>query len=150
MLSLLLFIVALSENPGLDLVELRTLFFSSEKSKKHCQELTAHTASVNEGSPAIEMGYKGMAHMMTAKHKKSPFKKLKHFNKGKKWLTLSLAKDPNSIEIRFLRLTVQENLPFFLGYRGDKEEDRLFVETHLDELPKGLLKEKIVEYLNKT
>ena len=150
MIVLLFVLFQLTDERDIAIEELRDLFFKSEESKHSCEMLTSRTKEINEESLAIEMGYKGMAHMMMAKYKKSPFKKLKHFKHGKKWIGLGLAKDPNSIEIRFLRLTVQENLPFFLGYRGEKEEDRSYVTAHLHEVPDGFLKDKMVEYLNKT
>jgi len=62
------------------------------------------------------VGYKGGVLMGMSRHHPNPFKKMGFFNDGKKLLERAIAVAPESMEMRFLRLTIQTNLPSFLGY----------------------------------
>ena len=51
------------------------------------------------------------------------YTKLEYFNQGKDLLEDAIKEQPLHAEIRFLRLTVQAEAPFMLGYSGDIAED---------------------------
>ena len=52
-----------------------------------------------------------------------PATKLSYFNEGRSAIESAVAKDPGSIEIRFVRVLVQCNAPAFLGYSSQINED---------------------------
>jgi hypothetical protein len=45
----------------------------------------------------------------------------------------AVASEPNNIEIRMIRLSVQENVPMIVNYRGKKKEDKKFLLDHYKE-----------------
>ena len=62
-----------------------------------------------------------------AKHAVNPLSKYSYFNKGKKALDNAVSKDPNNLEIRFMRYISQEQTPAFLGYNKDLKSDKTFI-----------------------
>lgn len=78
------------------------------------------------------LGYHGAASIGMARHVANPFKKMSYLNDGKELLDRSIEQDNQNVELRFLRLTIQANLPGFLGYNANKESDKGFVMNNLE------------------
>ncbi|UBM58894.1 hypothetical protein LAG90_19025 [Marinilongibacter aquaticus] len=76
--------------------------------------------------------YKSVATMRKAEYVLSPLKKFEYFKLGKEAIEAFLKANPEDVEVRYLRLMVQNNLPKFLGYSSQMEEDRLFVTRNLE------------------
>lgn len=57
--------------------------------------------------------------------------------------------DQKNIELRFLRYTFQTNVPSFLNYNDNKENDRVFLLQSLNRLNDLKLKNIISNYLKK-
>jgi len=70
-----------------------------------------------------EKGYRGVALAMYADIADGVSNKLDYFNRGKELLETAVKEQPGNAEIRFLRLTVQAEAPFMLGYSGMMNED---------------------------
>ena len=74
--------------------------------------------------------------------------KYESFTKGKKQLESIIKKYPDNIELHFLRLTIQDNLPSFLGYDDNISEDKNFIKTKIKEVKNDPdLVERITAYL---
>ena len=101
------------------------------------------------GDDALLNGYKGALIMAKGKHAFNPFKKLGYFNDGKEILEKAVAADFENIELRFLRLTMQVNIPTFLGYNRSREADRDFLNQNLDFLESVELKQRISSFIKK-
>ena len=137
--SFLLFAFNLS---SMDLLTIRKKFYAAAEDEKMSAEFLAYLNTVEQGSPLIS-GYKGMAHMLMAKHVFSPYTKSMHFLKGKKLLDESVEIDKTNAELRFLRLTVQVEAPFFLNYSSDIREDISVIRAALPQLGDQDLKRRI-------
>jgi hypothetical protein len=74
--------------------------------------------------------------------------KFKYFNKGKALLESSINNNSSSIELRFLRYSIQVNLPRILFYYQDIEKDLNFVQHNLKSLKDEKLKKYILKSLN--
>ena len=98
-------------------------------------------------SDALLLGYQGIAKTLLGKHAFNPVNKVSYFNKGKKVLEEALAIAPDNVELRYLRLTLQENVPSFLGYSDRIKEDRAFIRAKLPGLADPQLKKMITDYL---
>ena len=85
--------------------------------------------------------------MLQAKHTFNPYKKLAYFNTGKTWLEGAVKKDPENIEIRFMRFCIQTNTPFFLGYNNETIADKNMILKHFGKIQDQDLKHKIREYM---
>jgi hypothetical protein len=95
-----------------------------------------------ENDPVM-MAYRGAAKTTLANCTNNPFRKLSDFNSGKKEIESAVEQLPRNLEVRFIRFTVQDNIPSMLNY-NNIDEDKEFI---LDQL--SLQKQDIypVEFL---
>jgi len=126
---------------------IRVLFYKAQSSEKVCRELIDRLEPFNEANNVLFMGYRACAVMLMAKHVFNPFSKLSYFKKGKEMLEKAIKSDRDNIELRFLRYTIQTNVPSFLNYSQSKEIDRLFLVNSLSKLNDQKLKKIITSYL---
>ena len=130
-----------------DVENIRMLFHKAQSSEKACLELIDRLEPYNESNNVLFMGYRACAVMLMAKHVFNPFGKLSYFKKGKEMLERAIKPDLDNVELRFLRYTIQTNVPFFLNYNQYKEIDRLFLVNSLINLHDQKLKRIITSYL---
>lgn len=98
-------------------------------------------------SDALLSGYKGAAIMIEANHVFNPITKLSRFKKGKQVLENAIKLDPTNIELRYIRLTIQANVPRFLGYSNAISGDKKIIIGALEQLQDRDLRKRIVSYL---
>ena len=132
-----------------EIEDVRVLFHKAESSQKVCIELIELLEPYNDKNNALFLGYRGSANMLMAKHLINPFSKLSYFKKGKLLLEKAIQFDQKNIELRFLRYTIQTNVPSFLNYSDNKENDRAFLLQSLNSLNDLKLKNIISTYLKK-
>lgn len=142
LLSLLLFV----SPPGTDISKARVLFLAAVENEDKAAELLKYTEKAGR-EDALLLGYQGIAKTLLGKHSFNPVNKVNYFNKGKKILEEALAIAPENVELRYLRLTLQENVPSFLGYSDRIHEDRAFIRAKLPALADPQLKKMITDYL---
>lgn len=129
--------------------KVRALYAQSEKKEEACKELMNILAPYDENNNPVFMGYKASATMMMARFASNPFSKLSYFNKGKKMLEKAVKAAPNNIEIRSLRFLVQSNVPSFLGYTADIENDKAFIISNAYLVKDEELKKNIIYFMTK-
>ncbi|MBY0245640.1 MAG: hypothetical protein K2Q03_09325 [Sphingobacteriaceae bacterium] len=132
----------------IEIKELRNLYYASIASKKNAEKL--HSIVDRKQDLPILLAYKGVANLLIAKHAFNPVNKFKYFNLGKKDLELAVKKDILNIEIRFLRYCSQTNIPFFLGYNDDIENDKKVILSQWQFVEDEDLKQKIKNYMNQS
>lgn len=81
---------------------------------------------------ALAIGYLGVIDMLKSKHYKFPTKKYKYFSSGSKQLDSAIVLSERNVELRYLRFIFQTELPSFLGYNDNREEDLDFIISHFD------------------
>lgn len=134
-----------SEEP--DAAELRMLFYRSPVDREASDKLSRVLVDVDEHSSPLLLCYKGVAEMMQAKHVFNPFNKLARFNRGRTLIEEAVSRDPGNLEQRFLRFAIQSNLPGFLGYKDELQEDKIMLLNGVSEVIDLVLKDKIIDYL---
>jgi len=112
---------------GPDLGELRKNYPLANDDKVVAQKMYAAIQGVSMDDQAILAAYKGGLSTIMAKHSKGIKDKKTFFKEGVALLEQAVEKDPNNIEIRCIRLGVQENSPKFLRYNGQIEGDKAFI-----------------------
>lgn len=127
--------------------ELRRMFDRSSRSEQECESMIKALDPYNEKNYPLYYGYKAGAVMMMAKHVINPFSKLSYFKKGKNMLESAIKTDKNNLELRFLRYTIQTNVPGFLNYGQNQKQDREFIISSLPALQDQDLKQIINHYL---
>lgn len=132
-----------------EIEDVRVLFHKAESSQKVCVELIELLEPYNDKNNALFLGYRASATMLMAKHLINPFSKLSYFKKGKLMLEKAIQFDQKNVELRFLRYTIQTNVPSFLNYSDNKENDRVFLLQSLNRMNDQKLKIIISNYLKK-
>jgi hypothetical protein len=151
-MSNLILLLVLVFNPGPvyelpSVSEVRSLYQKAATEEKYCKELLKRLEPCDEKSNALLFGYRGGATMMMAKYASNPFSKLSHFKKGRTMLEKAIARDQQSVELRFLRFTAQTKSPDFLGYNDQIETDKKFLLYSLTKLADTSLRKAILSYL---
>lgn len=93
-------------------------------------------------------GYCAMVHFLEAKHALNPYRKLSEFNVGKKTLDSLITTNSDNIELRYLRHSIQDRVPGFLGYNDQLDMDKSFMQSKLNSISDSTLYQLIYEYLN--
>ncbi|WP_294184726.1 hypothetical protein [uncultured Sphingobacterium sp.] len=113
------------------------------------EDLCEHNLKVlKEGAKSpTDKVYLAAYQILLAKHIGNPFKKVGQFKEGKNYLEEVIKENPNHIEARFIRWSVQVHAPSFLGYNNNILEDKNFLVKNLYKLPNGEAKSIIYNYL---
>ena len=128
--------------------EYTNLMLKCENSENATQQFLAKaTEDFNATRFPVYEAYIGIGNLFMAKHSGNPFSKLSFFNKGKKYLEAAVSKEPESLEIRFLRYTTQLEMPHFLGYNKNISEDKKFILEHYKDSKDEILMAQIKQFL---
>lgn len=113
------------------------------------EELCEHNFDIltEEAKSTTEKVYLAAYEILMAKHMGNPFKKISQFKEGKKHLEELIKNNPNHIEARFIRWSVQVHAPSFLGYKNNIIDDKNFLVKNLHKLPNEEAKLIIYNYL---
>jgi hypothetical protein len=149
-LAFLNIIILLSvTDANLKINEVRKLYYQAAVNEDAAVRLKKMLTEVNDNSDAIFVCYKGASQMLDAKYAFNPITKLNRFKKGKTMIEKAINKDPNHLEMRFIRFSIQTNLPSFLGYNNWIESDKKLLLLQTSKTKDEDLKLKISNYLVK-
>ncbi|UXX78247.1 hypothetical protein N7E81_12855 [Reichenbachiella carrageenanivorans] len=130
-----------------ELEKLRRQYLLAATDKKYMSELaTTCQENANQTHPTNQ-GYCIMIHFLEAKHAINPYKKLSEFNKGKSSLDSLIIYHNTNIELRYLRLSMQERVPVFLGYSNQIESDEDYITTNIQSISDSSTYQLIYNYL---
>lgn len=115
---------------------LRKLLIESNSNEKSAKLFYDRTASFNDKSEPVMIGFKGMSELMLCNHTNNVFSKYNHFNTGKKILETALAKDPENAELIYFRFITQTNAPSFLNYSSNVTKDKARLITYIEQYDK--------------
>ena len=85
----------------------------------------------SESNPDVK-AYVYSLEMKKAEYSYNPVEKLTIFNRYRTKLESLISKHPSNIHLRYMRLTIQEKLPRFLGYSSSIEADKKFLKQKMD------------------
>ncbi len=102
---------------------LRQQLMHAVNNSKTTDSLYNSLATLTNKSPLIT-GYIGTLQALKAKHHWNPYYKIKYVRDAEKTFAKAVTAEPHDIEIRFLRYSVEHNLPKFLGYSKNMKADR--------------------------
>lgn len=144
---LLFFLMISSQVSGqeLNLLKIRKEYSSAVNDKDICENNLNLLRS--KAKATTEKGYLAVYEMVYAKHMGNPFKKLGQFKKGKNLLESLIGQEPNNVELRFIRWSVQTHAPSILNYSADIKEDKKFMINNLYSLQNSDVKGIIYKYI---
>jgi hypothetical protein len=93
------------------------------------------------------IAYKGSGIALKGRFSKKIKDKRTFFIEGVSFVEYAIKKAPNNIELRFIRLGIQENTPKILKYKGNITEDKLYILSHFRQITSSKLKKHIKEYI---
>jgi hypothetical protein len=74
----------------------------------------------------LNVCYLGVVQALKAKHAWNPYYKVKYLKDSEKTIQVAVNREPDNMEIRFMRFSIEHNVPGFLGYNKhlavDKDE----------------------------
>ncbi len=109
-----------------DLDALRNSYAKANQSNANTQSFI-NLAEKQSSSDAVTRGYKAAAQIMEAKITTEKGKRKSFVKSGATSLESIIKSNPNNAELRLIRLSVQENLPKIVGYRGSLKDDKTFL-----------------------
>ena len=127
--------------------ELRANYPKSISSKETCKKMIDDLSK--EKLNVVEKGYYGAYLAIWANHVWNPMDKLSTFKKGKTELENAIKEDPNNVELRFLRLSIQSNIPGILNYKQNIKSDLAFIKDHKNEIKSNQLLNMVNELITK-
>ena len=130
-----------------DIIVVRSLLEKAWTDDKYIEEFSRSVRAIQKGKDAVLLGYQAMEYFMKAKYSMGPYTKLKLFREGKQKLEKAIAMERQNIELRFLRYSVQMNVPFFLDYSCNMKEDRSLLMSNWKTLQDADLKARISTFL---
>ena len=130
-----------------DLQEIRTQYPKAFESEEMTEKLEGELIKMNTSSKAILQAYKGAITTLKAKFTRSKKDKKEFFKEGVALIENAVKADPENIEIRYLRLSVQENSPRFLGYHKNIEADKEFILKNYANTSSKELKDVIKDFV---
>jgi hypothetical protein len=98
---------------------------------------------------ADKKGFEGALLMKKAGLILNPAEKLSLFKTGHKKLEAAIKDSGENVELRFLRLIIQENAPGILNYNDDLESDSIYISQKYKKLPDNIQK-VIIDYSRKS
>lgn len=110
-----------------DLSTVRNLYASANNSEKEAKEFIEYAKKLESSNENILKAYYAGSVLLESKFQKKIIDKKKLFQKGAKLLEEVISKNSSNIEMRLIRLSVQENAPKITGYNKNIKEDKLFI-----------------------
>lgn len=125
-----------------DLNEVRTSYSKAVLDKKLCKKMIEELELSKEKS-VIDLAYLGAYQTIWANHVFNPLSKLATFRKGKNSIELAISKEPENVEMRYIRFSVQKNAPSFLRYNSHLKEDKDFLVKNKKNINSDFLQKNI-------
>lgn len=138
---ILLLFIKLTAN--LSLSEIRILYKNASKNKELSLEFYKKLELTKSNKNPTIKGYKAAAIALKSKYIKGVKNKKKLFKEGAYILETEIKKHPKNIELRLIRLSIQENISKLLNYKQNIEKDSKFIIKNI----KNIKDRKLLNYL---
>ncbi|RZJ54986.1 MAG: hypothetical protein EOO44_02965 [Flavobacterium sp.] len=129
-----------------DLASIRKMYTDVPKSEANAKDFVEKLSGISNNDDKILVAYKAASILLDSKYEKKLGEKISRFKEGAKLLEATLESEPNNIEIRMIRLSIQENVPGITGYKKNIKEDKKYLTAHYAE-QNGSLKEYIKDFV---
>ncbi len=122
------FLLFFSNTTQTNIEIIRQTYERSEADSKSADKLKDLTASQ---SNALVKAYHGVSYAFLAKHGSNPLSKLSNLKKGLNIMNLAVKQDAKDVEVRFLRYSVESNIPGFVSFENHTATDKKFINENL-------------------
>lgn len=142
-LILLLITSLLFQTSSLDLETVRNAYLEAVSNSDSIENFNLLLSRITKNNDAVFIAYKGAGFTLKAKKAKKIKDKKAYFMEGVSQLHLAFSKSPKNIEIRCIRLGVQEHSPKILKYKKNIEEDKQFLISNFSKIKSSSLRKYI-------
>ena len=144
----IVFAITFSLFQSYNLADIRKMYVESSDSKIKANAFYDFMNKYSKNDETL-LAYKGASIAVKSKHTTGIKQKKEGFIKGVTILESVIKANPNNVEARLIRLSIQENTPKLLKYKGNIDADKkqillLFNKQSVD------LKEYIKKYVNQS
>jgi len=146
LLMSVLYLFVISEMRADILDDVRKNYDKMASNEELCKSAIANLKGTKNNS-STHLGYLGGLQTIWANHVFSTMSKLNTFKEGKKNIEEAIKKEPDNVELRFIRLSVQKNAPSFLGYKSNITEDIQFIKNNRSQIKSPVLNRHIESLL---
>ena len=129
-----------------ELSEIRKMYPNVAVSETSIKDFQDKLSDVTIESNKVLVAYKGASIVMFTKYIKKMPEKKSNFKEGVKWIESAVKSKPDNIEIRMIRLGVQENTPKIAKYNTHIQEDKKFIIVHYND-ESGSFKDYIKNFI---
>jgi len=145
---LLVFIAFINNSYGQSLLNsVRGLYSDAAVQEDSAKKMFRMLQRITETDDAVLLAYKGAVTMVQAKYTFNPITKFLCFKRGKNLVEKAISRDSADIEIRYLRFTLQSNLPGFLGYSSQLKTDKDFLVSRCPLITDAVLRGMVINFL---
>ncbi|WP_106794432.1 hypothetical protein [Aquimarina sp. Aq78] len=127
--------------------DIRDAYKTCSESKEKTEQFYELTQKGLQNDGAIYQGYHGAALALKASFSWNLFSKISYFNKAKKMIDTAILSEPDNIELRMVRLSIQNNAPKIAGYYKNLEEDKDYIFDNIDKVDDKELKLYIENFI---
>lgn len=128
---------------SIDLDTLRMNYKNAATDEKASMALSKQLQGVTKKDKLIFIAYKGASITLKGKYSKKIKEKISYFKEGIVWVEYAISKAPEDIEIRLIRLSIQENTPRILKYKKNIQEDKQVIIENYNSISSSKLKEYV-------
>lgn len=133
-----------------DLSTIRKDYVLAVEDEQSTRELHQALTSVAQDGDYVLLAYKGAVSTLMAKHAKKIRDKRAFFKEGANLIDYAIEQEPDNIELRYIRLSVQENAPKIVGYDQNIPEDKQVLITNFKNVNSSELKALIRNYVSQS
>lgn len=132
-----------------ELSEVRKQYTNAIDSKANAEKFYKLLEGVSKEDSKTLVAYKGASIALQAKFSPKKEDKKKQFIEGTQLLDFALKNDSKNLEIRLIRLSIQENTPKIMKYKGNIAEDKQFIVSNFSK-QNNSLKEFVKLYVKQS
>ncbi|WP_027392739.1 hypothetical protein [Aquimarina latercula] len=131
-----------------DITEVRNLYRHAKDTKENTDKFFETTQKINFENKPVLSAYHGCALTLKASYADRKLDKISFFRKGKKLIETAIEAEPNNIELRMIRLSVQTSAPKITRYYKDIDEDKDFLTNNVEKISSPKLKKFIKGFMS--
>lgn len=146
-INLLLFLSLSLFFTKVDLQTIRKEYPTVSQSKAGVLTLYNKLQTITKKDNKVLVAYKGALTTLASKQQKGVKEKKEFFKRGALLIEYAVNAKPTNIEIRLVRLSVQQNAPKFLKYNKNVSVDKAFIFKHLKNTKSTSLRNYIINYI---
>lgn len=133
-----------------DLKTVRELYPKAPENAGDAKALYNMLSEVSPSDDPVLAAYKGASLTLLAKFANKVKDKVRDFKSGSELIDAMVAEHPENIEIRYIRLSVQENSPKIVKYKRNIEEDKTFILDNFKSVSSSAVSSMIKDYVGQS